>query len=208
MLSQAGGAQPAGERKEMAAKPVVIFVNASSDTQTADVFINGTKNGTVAYGKTFEGKDLAGGPAKVEFKSADKVIATWDGNLIGDKNYTVVISGKTGAVKAEQIEARFTPGKAHAFILNAMADPVDITVDGKSATTGLAMNKRFEADWEAGKHKVEVLSGSAQPITSKDIDVKADACYTLIATGAATGTPKADLIIVTHGPAKKAGTAR
>jgi hypothetical protein len=207
MLSQAGGAQPAG-KEAMAAKPVVIFANASSDTQTADVFVNGNKIGTVAYGRTFEGKDLASGPAKVEFKSADKLITTWDGNLMADKNYTVVITGKTGAVKAEQIEARFTPGKAHAYILNAMADPIDITVDGKSATTGLAMGKRFEADWDAGKHKVEILSGSAQPITSKDIDAKADACYTLIATGAATGTPKADLIIVAHGPAKKAGAAR
>ncbi|HEY3246621.1 MAG TPA: DUF4397 domain-containing protein [Phycisphaerae bacterium] len=209
MLSQAGGEKKEAPKAGMSAAAghaTVIFVHASPDTANADIYVNDKKVGTIAYGKA-ESKEIDAGSAKIELKSGDKSVVSTTTTVAADKNYTIVVTGKTGMVKAEAIEAKYTMGKGHATIVNALADPIDINVDGKSAKAGLAAGQKFDADWDAGKHKVDIMSGSAAAIASKDIETKADAAYVIVASGSATGTPKAELIVASHGPMKKAAPA-
>jgi hypothetical protein len=213
MLAQAGGGgQPGGdkEKKEKVPPPPppammasVIFVNAVPDAEKVDVYVNGKKEATLDFGKPSKTMELAAGDAKVEYKAGEKALGTGaTQKLAGDKHYTVVATGKAAEAKYQWIEAKTTAGKAHVIFFHASPDAgkVDVKVDGKEADKGkgLEMGKSFDASYDAGKHKFELMAGSEAPAVTKELDLKADMCYCVFATGMAKGTPKLELTVAEH----------
>ena len=205
----------AGEKKDApkpAAPPAavamakVVFLHASPDAPAVDVFVNGKEvlKG-LAFGKPSEAKELAAGPAKIELKAADKVVLTAEAKLAGDKMYTIAAVGKAAELKAQVIEAKHTAGKAHVIVFHASPDAgkVDLKVDGKEANKGLEMGKNFDADYDGGKHKFEVMAGSEAAALTKELDLKADSCYCVFVTGLKA---KLEFAVVEHAkPAPKKG---
>ncbi len=185
----------AGEKKE-APKPEtppaavamakVVLLHASPDAPAVDVFVNGKEvlKG-LAMGKPSAVKELAAGPAKIELKVGEKVVLTADAKLAGDKMYTIAAVGKAAELKAQVIEAKHTAGKAHVIVFHASPDAgkVDVKVDGKEANKGLEMGKSFEAPYDGGKHKFEVMAGSEAAALTKEMELKADMCYCVFVTG-------------------------
>ncbi|MFH0983635.1 MAG: DUF4397 domain-containing protein [Planctomycetota bacterium] len=209
-------AQAGGEKKDQppvpapAAMAKVIFVHASPDAApTVDVYVNGEKKVPgLAYGKPSKMTDLAAGDANVEFKAGDKALGTAATlKLVGNKQYTIAATGKAAEVKYQLIEAKATAGKAHVIFFHASPDAgsVDVKADGKDWTKGLAMGKSFDAAMEAGKHKFDLMVGSAEPALTKELDLKADMCYCVFATGTKT-TPKLELVVAEHAMAVKKPT--
>lgn len=205
--------QTATAPKAEPANAQVFIVHASADAPAVDVYINGKKEVTgLAFGKDSGAKALPAGKTKIELKNGDKVVLTTEADFAANKHYTVAAFGKAAELKAQVIEAKETAGKAHVIVFHACTDlpAADINCDGKNISKGVAMGKMCETTLDAGKHKFEIIGESAQPIANKEIELKADTCTCIFATGLSKGTPKLDFTIVTHTMAvpkveKKAG---
>jgi len=164
----------------MVAKAQVVFVHACPEAKPVAVFVNGKEAvKELAFGKPSMAMGFDAGPAKVELKDGEKVIATANATLAGDKNYVVVAMDKAGKVEGQAVEVKATAGKAHYMVVNAAAEPADVKVAGKEAKKGVAQGTTFDAAVDAGKLEIEV--GAAK----KAIEAKADMTYVLVAAGKA-----------------------
>ena len=170
------------------AKAHVVFVHACAEAKPVAVFVNG-KDAVkeLAFGKPSPAAAFDAGPAKIELKEGDKVVATANAVLAGDKNYVVVAMDKAGKVEGQAFEVKATAGKAHYMVVNAAAEAADVKVAGKEAKKGVAQGTAFDAAVDAGKLEIEV--GAAK----KAIEAKADMTYVLVAAGKA---PKVELVQV------------
>jgi hypothetical protein len=192
MFAQAGEKKDAPKPPAPATPPAavvmasVIFVNAVPDAEKADVYVNGKKEVAADFGKASKPFETAAGEIKVEFKAGEKTLGAATAlKVAADKHYTIVATGKNGEAKYQLIEAKYTAGKAHVIVFHASPDAgkVDVKVDGKEANKGLEMGKSFEAPYDGGKHKFEVMAGSEAAALTKELDLKADSCYCVFVTG-------------------------